>query len=146
MHHEPRLRHRPFAGVHQNQNAVYHFEHALHFPAEIGVSRRVHNVDLHAVIERGGIFCKYGDAALPLQIAGVHHAVHNLLIFPVDAALLEHLVHQRRLAVVDVRYDRHISQIVSSNQNLISRFTAPPKKRRRANRTFFTLFTVSYTF
>ena len=51
----------------------------------------------------GGVLRKNGDAALTLKVVGVHHAIHDLLIFTVDAALLEHLVDQRGLAVVDVR-------------------------------------------
>jgi hypothetical protein len=43
--HEPRLRQRPFGGVDQQHDAVGHRQHALDFPAEVGVAGRVHDVD-----------------------------------------------------------------------------------------------------
>ena len=65
-------------------------------------SMDLHNVDLYVLVVDGGVLGQDGDAALPLQIVGVHDALHRGLIFPVDAALLEHLVYQRGLAVVHV--------------------------------------------
>ena len=35
--------------------------------------------------------------------------VHHLLVFPIDAALFEHLVNERGLAVVNVSYNCNIS-------------------------------------
>ena len=43
--HEARLRQRPFGGVDEQQHAVGHRQHALHFAAEIGVAGRVDDVD-----------------------------------------------------------------------------------------------------
>ena len=60
----------------------------------------------------GGILGQNGNAALTLQIARVHHAVHHGLVLAVDAALLEHFVHQGGLAVVDVGDDGNISQFI----------------------------------
>ena len=42
------------------------------------------------------------DEQLDSPMLFCSYAVHNLLVFPVDAALLEHLVHQGGLAVVHV--------------------------------------------
>ena len=67
------------------------------------MARRVDDVDLGIAIVDGGVLRKDGNAALTLKVVGVHHAIHDLLIFTVDAALLEHLVDKRGLAVVDVR-------------------------------------------
>ena len=74
------------------------------------MARGVHDVDLHVLVVDGGVLGQDGDAALPLQIAGVHDAVHSGLILAVDTALLEHLVHQGGLAMIDVRDDGYISQ------------------------------------
>ena len=109
---EAGLRHGAFGGVHQQDNAVDHLQNAFHLAAEIGMARGVHDVDLGIAVPDGGILGQNGDAPLPLQIAGVHDAVHRLLVFPVHAALLEHLVHQRGLAVVDVGDDGYVSQFV----------------------------------
>ena len=107
--HEARLRHGAFGGVHEQDNAVDHFEHALDLAAEVGVARRIDDVDLDTLVGDGGILRENGDAALALEIAGVHHTVDDLLIFAVHARLLEHFVHERRLAVVNVGNDCDIA-------------------------------------
>ena len=45
LQHEPRLRHRAFEGVDQQQRAVGHAEHALDLAAEVGVAGRVDEVE-----------------------------------------------------------------------------------------------------
>ena len=109
--HEAGLGHGAFSGVYQQDNAVDHLQNTLHLAAEVGVARGVHHVDLHVLIADGGVLGQNRNAALTLQIAGVHDTVHNLLIFPVSAALLQHLVHQGGLAVVNVGDDGYVSQM-----------------------------------
>ena len=46
--HELGLRHRPLGGVDQHQHPVDHVQDALDLAAEIGVARRVDDVDAHA--------------------------------------------------------------------------------------------------
>ena len=48
--HEARLRHGAFGGVHEQDNAVDHFEHALDLAAEVGVARRIDDVDLDTLV------------------------------------------------------------------------------------------------
>ena len=74
------------------------------------MTRRVHDVDLGVAVLDGGVLGQNGDAALPLQVVGVHDALHRLLILAVYAALLEHLIHQRCLAVVNVGDNGYVSQ------------------------------------
>ena len=74
---------------------------------------------LTSLVVDGGILGQDGDAALPLQVVGVHHPVHDLLILAVNAALLEHLVHQGGLAVVNVGDDGHISQLLLNHTEKI---------------------------
>ena len=107
--HEARLRHGAFGGVHKQDNAVDHFEHAFDLAAEVGVARRIDDVDLDALVSDGGILRKDGDAALAFEIAGIHHALNDFLILAVHARLLEHFVHERRLAVVNVGDDCDIA-------------------------------------
>ena len=109
---EAGLGHGALSGVHQQDDAVDHLQNTLYLAAEVGVARGIHDVDLGVAVLYGCILGQNGDAALPLQIVGVHDAVHGILIFTVHAALLEHLIHQRGLAVVDVGDDRHISQFL----------------------------------
>ena len=110
LQNEARLRHGAFGCVDQQQNAVDHLEDTLDLAGEIGVARGIDDVDLVALIVNGRVFCKDGDAALALEIAGVHDPVDNGLILAVNAALLQHLVDQRGLAVVDVGDNGHVSQ------------------------------------
>ena len=109
--HKTGLGHGTLGGVHQQDDAVDHLEDPLHLAAKIGVARRVHDVDLHVLVVDGGVLGQNGDAALPLQIVGVHDALHRGLVLAVDAALLEHFVHQGGLAVVDVGDNGDVSQL-----------------------------------
>ena len=109
------LGHGPLGGVYQQDDAVDHLQNALHLAAEIGVARGVHNVDLGVAVADGGVLRHNGDAPLPLQVAGVHNTVHHLLVLPVHSPLLEHLIHQRGLAVVHVGDDGDVSQLLISH-------------------------------
>ena len=59
----------------------------------------------------GGILSKDGNSALALERIGIHHARGHLLPFAKDAALPEHGVDKRGLAVVDVRDDRDVADV-----------------------------------
>ena len=107
---EAGLGHGAFGGVHQQDDAVDHLQDPLDLTAKVGVARRVDDIDLHVAILNGGVLGQNGDAALPLQVAGVHDPVLDFLVFPESAALLEHLVHEGGLAVVNVGDDGDISQ------------------------------------
>ena len=69
------LRQRPFAGIHQQHDAVDNFQGAFDFAAEIAVAGSIDNVDLGAVITDTGGFGENRDAALTLQFVRVHDAV-----------------------------------------------------------------------
>src|ERR1035441_4753318 len=114
---------RPFAGVHQQHDAIDNLESALHFSAEIAVSGRVDDVDLHAVVTHAGDFGEDGDAPLALQVVGIHDAVDVLLMRAEDAALVEHGVHESGLAMIHVRDDGDITniRIAAFHDSLIDR-------------------------
>jgi hypothetical protein len=57
----------------------------------------------------GGVLGQDRDAALALELVAVHHAVGHLLIGAEGAALPQQRVHERGLAVVDVRDDRQVT-------------------------------------
>ena len=52
-----------------------------------------------------------GDAALALQVVGIHGALGDLLVLAERAGLLQQAVDQRGLAMVDVRDDRDVADI-----------------------------------
>ncbi len=56
-----------------------------------------------------GAFGQDGDAALALQIVGVHGALGHVLVLAHRAGLLEQLVHQRGLAMVDMGDDGDVA-------------------------------------
>ena len=109
--HEPRLRHTALERVDQKQNAVHHLQNTLDLAAEVRVTRRVHDVDARIAVDDRGVLGQDRDAALALQIAGVHDAVGALLAAPKRARVLQKLIDQRCLAVIDVRDDSHIANV-----------------------------------
>ena len=110
--HVARLRQRTFARVDQQHDAVDDLQRALDFAAEVAVAGRVDDVDLDVVIADAGGLGQNRDAALALEIVRVHRAVEHGLVVAENAALFEHRVDERGLAVVDVRDDGDISNRV----------------------------------
>ena len=108
--HELGLRHRPLRGVDQHDRAVDHREDALDLAAEIGVAGSVDDVDSMILPDHGGRLGEDRDAALALEIVGVHHPFGDALILAERAGLLQQPVDERRLAVVDVGDDGDVAE------------------------------------
>ena len=104
------MRQRPFRGVHQDDGAVDHIENALHFPAEVGMTRRVDDVDACVLPDDGGALGEDRNPALALQIVGIHGALEDPLVLAERAGLLQELVDERGLAVVDVGDNCNVSE------------------------------------
>ena len=103
------LRQRAFTGVHQQHDAIHHLQSAFDFAAEIAVAGRVDDVDLYVVIEDGRVLGEDGNAALALQFVRIHHPFDVVLVGAKGAALLQHGIDQRGLAVVNVGDDGDIA-------------------------------------
>ena len=113
--HEARLRHRPFHGVDQQQRAVHHVEHALDLAAEVGVARRVNDVDLGIVPGNGSVLGENGDTALAFEIVAVENALTCCARgcgITEYVRLLQHAVDQRCFAMIDVCDNCDVSNIV----------------------------------
>ena len=110
-HHEFCLRHRAFCGVDQHDGAVDHVQDAFDFAAEVGVSGRVDDVDADVVPDDRSGLRQDGDAALTLQIVGIHHSFGRGFVLAERARLFEQAVDQRGLAVVDVGDDGDVAQL-----------------------------------
>jgi len=69
------------------------------------VAGGVDDVDLVVVVVERGVLGEDGDAALALEVVGIHDAVGNSLIDAEGAGLAQHRIDQGGLAVVDVGDD-----------------------------------------
>jgi len=118
LRHEPGLRHGSVDGVDQQQHAIDHGEHALHFTAEIRVSGRNRRYD--AVVAPGDrrILRQDGDAALALQIIRVHDPLLQILAGVQRSGLPQQLIDESGLAVIDVRDDGDVAKFLSHSEAL----------------------------
>ena len=105
------LGHGALGRVDEEQNAVDHGENALHLAAEIGMARRVDDVEPGAAIFHRRAFGENGDAPFALQIARVQGALRHLLVVADGAGLAQQAVHQRGLAVIHMGDDGEVPQI-----------------------------------
>ena len=85
-----RLRQAAFGRVHQQHHAVDHLQNAFDFAAEIGVSRRVDDIDFVIAVTHGSVLGHDGDAAFALEIHRVHDAIDDGFVVTIGAGLLEH--------------------------------------------------------
>jgi len=115
--HEPRLGQRPFARVDEQQHAVDHRQGALDLAAEIGVARRVDDVDLDSAPAHGRVFREDRDPLLALEVHRVEDALCDLLIRAKGAGLPQHGVHERCLPVIDVRDDRNVPNVLAKRHS-----------------------------
>ena len=110
--HVARLGHRPLVRVHQQQHGIHHAEHALDLAREIRVAGRVNDVDQVIAPGDGAMLGADGDAALALEVLAVHDALAHLLILAEGAGAAEDGVNQRGLAVVNMRDDGQVANLV----------------------------------
>jgi hypothetical protein len=111
--HKARLRHRTVERIDDEQHTVDHAKNALDFAAKVGVPGRVDDVDLGSAPTDRGVLGENGDTALTLERVGIHYSFLNDLIISKRARLAEHLVHEGRLAVIDVRDDSDVTDLHS---------------------------------
>src|SRR3546814_2263258 len=111
--HELGRRQRPFGGIDEQDDAVDHRQDAFDLAAEIGVARRIDDVDPRRVraltpFDRGA-FRQDGDPAFLFDIARIHRAFLDALIVSERPRLAEKLVDECGLAMIDVRDDGDIA-------------------------------------
>ncbi len=73
----------------------------------------IYDIDLDATPPHGCILGEDGNSSFALQRVGVHHPLDQNLVLTESARLAEHLVHQCRFAVIDVRDDGDVSDVHS---------------------------------
>ena len=89
----------------------------------VGVAGRVDNVNFHSAVAEGDVLGEDRDPAFFLQIVAVEDAVPLKLALAELAALAQHAIDQRRLAVVHVGDDDDVSYVVAAHA-----FMAMPTK------------------
>ena len=77
------------------------------------MSRRIDDVDLGAVPADRRVLGENRYPPLALERVRIHHALLNDLILAECSRLSEHLVHERRLAMVDVRDNGNVTDLHS---------------------------------
>ena len=109
--HEFGLRHRAFGRVHEHDRPIHHREDALHLAAEIGMARRVDDVDAHVLPDDRSRLGQYRDAALAFEVVRIHNPLGDPLVVAEGAGLLEEPVDQSRLTVVDVGDNGDVAEL-----------------------------------
>ena len=79
----------------------------------------------------GGVLGEDRDALLALEVHRVHHALGDVLVGAERARLPQHRVDERRLAVVDVRHDGDVADVVAPGHR--SRVAARDPSRAAAS-------------
>ena len=105
------LRHRPFGGIDQDDRAIDHGQDALHLAAEIGVARRIDDINPRILPCNRRRLGDDRDPALLFEIVRIHDPLGDPLILAEGAGLLEQTVHERRLAMIDVSYNGDIAKL-----------------------------------
>src|SRR5207249_8368960 len=86
----------------------------LHFGCGIGMTWRTDDLDPITVPLEGRVLGANRNSFLTLEIHRIHHALFNLLIGTKRARLAQQLIDKRRLAVIDVRNDGDITDLIHS--------------------------------
>ena len=109
---ETRLRHRTVHRIDEQEYAVDHGQDPFDLAAEVGVSRRIHDIDAPAFPADRRILGQDRDAALAFQIIRVHYPLRHDRPFTQGVGLLQQSIDQRGFAVIDVRDDRNVANVV----------------------------------
>ena len=68
-------------------------------------------IDLHALVGHGHVLREDGDSALALEVVVVQDELAEVLGLTHEIRLVDHPVHERRLAVVHMGDDCYVSDI-----------------------------------
>src|SRR3954447_15620817 len=97
------------------------------------MTRRVDDVDLRLAVANGGVLREDRDALLTLEIHRVHHPLGDVLVVAERPRLPQHRVDERGLAMVDVRHDRDVPDVVAlGHRTRVAVFAPGPPWHRLA--------------
>ena len=109
--HEPRLRHRSFRGVDQQQGSVSHFQHALDFAPKISMTWCVDDVDLDALVRQRDVLGENRDPAFFFNVTGVQDPFTGQLGLAKLSTLSQQAIHERGFAMINVGNDDDVTNV-----------------------------------
>ena len=112
LQYEPCLGHRTLEGVYKQQTAIGHIQHTLYLASEIGVSRRIYDIDFNSFPINTHVLGENGDATLSFKIVSVEHLIAEILSLTEEISSQHHLIDQGCLTMVYMRNDCDISDIL----------------------------------
>ena len=113
------LRHGTLEGVHKKNNAVYHLQHTLYLAAEVRMTWSIDDIDFYVLIMNCGVFGENRNAALTLNIVGVHDTFLDFLVFTENTALFQKLVNKCCFTVIDMGDNGHVTNIFTLGLHII---------------------------
>ena len=114
LQHVAGLRQRALGGIDEEEHRIDHEQRPLDLATEVGVTGRVDDVQPDVGVVDRRLLGEDRDALLALQVARVHDPIHERLVGAERAGLAQHRVHERGLAVIHVRDDRDVAQVVAN--------------------------------
>ena len=113
--HEAGLGERALGSVDEQERAIDHGEAAFDLATEVGVAGGVDDVHLDVADTDGRVFGEDGDALFALEVVRVHDPVDDLGARIELPGLLEQGVDERGLAVIDVRDDGDVADVLADS-------------------------------
>ena len=75
-----RLRLRSIVSVYDEKNAIHHLHDAFDLASEIGMSRRIHDIDAVSIPAKSRVLGADCDSLFSFKIHGIHHALIHFLV------------------------------------------------------------------
>ena len=111
--------------VDDQQHAIHHLHDAFHFPAEIGMTGRINDVDVVILVFESGVLRLDGDPFFFFEVHRVHDSFLDLLIRPESAGLTKQLVDKRGFSMVHMGNNCNITYTFHRNRWRIGKMAAP---------------------
>ncbi len=112
LKHETGLRHAAFKSINKKKDTVRHVQHPFDLTSEVTMSRSVYNVYLDTFIGDRHVFSQNGDASFSLDVVVVENQLAQILRLTHQISLIDHPVHESCLAVIDVRDERDVPNVL----------------------------------
>ena len=96
------------------------------------MARSVYNVDLDTFVGDRHVFREDCDTSLSLDVIVVEDQLAQILWLTHQIGLVDHPVHKGRLAVIDVRYERDVPNLLHILLKILQNYGFPMENRKIA--------------